>query len=334
MELKNEFIKYLASRDKPLYFEINNIVLDNHHPQRENLFSFMQNINDEELCKTLSNEDYKSFGKQIESLSWEDNAKISIAKSKLFKEVGELRIQTLLDDNLNPPPPYDLPEFKNIEIDSNGLISLSKLRELNKTSNKIFQILLSLPQTNSMYWCIRYLLEISIICDIKLRLDPYLIFNKDGYCQMNYKMFIYGEPPNMYEYNSLKEINHLKWMSDNHDESDIQFTDAVWIPKGNEIHIIIEEIPKVECNYYRGSRYFHTIYNKTSNKIEHFDGAIRIYSKDEIKMRKDLHVKDIGKIGKRIKIFQIDSEIEIEKWSNVAASFFVWNSDVIKYFSS
>ena len=64
------------------------------------------------------------------------------------------------------------------------------------------------------------------------------------------------------------------------------------------------------------------------------DGAIRIYSFEEIEVRNTCHVKDIGKIGKRIKIFQIDNELELEDWSNIASSFYVWNEDVQKYFSN
>ena len=328
-----ELIKYLSSTDIPLIFVVDRIVFDNDHPQKKNLDSFMNEINNSEIQRILSNKDYRSFGKQINSLSWEENAKISCAKSSLYEEVGKYRLKILLEKK-DIVPPYELPEFKNIEIDSDNLISFSQMHEIAKSSNKVFQILLSLPAPNSMYWCARSLFELSRSCEVKIRLDPFLIFEKGGYAQMNYKMFVYGKPPNLNSYNSLSELKHLRWMADNYDSSESQFTDAVWIPRGNEIHIIFEEIPKDSCSSYRPSRYFHSIFNKEKNKIEHLDGAIRIYSKSEIKRRIDCHVKDIGKIGKRIKIFKVDSEIELENWSDVAASFFVWNSDVVNYFSN
>ncbi|MBK7107430.1 MAG: hypothetical protein IPH62_19360 [Ignavibacteriae bacterium] len=151
---------------------------------------------------------------------------------------------------------------------------------------------------------------------------------------MNYRMFIYGKPPELNSFNSLKEITHVRWMDDRYDFSQTQFTDAVWIPKENEVHIIFEEVPKTNFYDCRASRYFHTIFNKETNKIEHFDGAIRIYNKSEIEKRINCHVKDVGKIGKRVKVFQVDSEVDVEKWSNVASSFFVWNEDLKNYFSN
>ncbi|MDP2365352.1 MAG: hypothetical protein Q8M94_16480 [Ignavibacteria bacterium] len=333
MHNHKELIKFLSSTNVPINFVIDEIVFNKNHPQSKNLNSYLNKINEMDLQSILSNKDYKLFGKQIGSLSWEENARISFAKKSLFKELGKYRLKILSEENVIPSP-YHLPEFKNIEIDSDNLISFSTMREIAKTSNNVFQILLRLPVQNSMYWCARNLFEVSKFCDIKIRLDPLFVFEKAAYGQMNYKMFVYGKPPELSAYNSLKELNHIRWMPDNFDLADSQFTDAVWIPKDNEIHIIFEEIPKVSSSFYCPSRYFHTIYNKEKNKIEHFDGAIRVYSDSEIERRINCHVKDIGKIGKRIKIFKIDSEIEIEKWSSVAASFFVWNSDVVNYFSN
>lgn len=335
MKTNSELIKYLATSDLAVFFEIDRIALNDNHAQKENLLKYMKSIKKSDLELFLSNKKYKEFGKQIDSLSWEDNARISYCKTMLPKEIGKFRLQTLLDNNLDPPLPYNYPVFKDVKIDSNNLISLSVLQSMAKTQmlgNNIFHILLTLPQPNSMYWCARYLFEMGNFCDVRLRLDPLLIFNRDQYHQMQYKMFVYGKPPETNSYGSLKEIKHIRWMSDNYDSSDEKFTDAVWKPKDDEVHIIFEEIPKPGSNYYRGSRYFHSIFNCSKNKIIHFDGAIRIYSDDEIICRINCHVKDIGKIGKRVKVFQVDSEVDINIWSNIAASFFVWNEDVRNYF--
>ena len=84
------------------------------------------------------------------------------------------------------------------------------------------------------------------------------------------------------------------------------------LQRESEVHFISEEIPKTSTAWFRGSRYFHAIYNCSNQKIIHLDGAIRIYSVEEVKARNNCHVKDIGKIGKRIKIFQINRELELE----------------------
>ena len=337
MEEHFSIIKYFASSGEEPFFELNRIFLNDDHPQRNNLIYYMNTIEEEEIKQILSNQDYALFGKQIDSISWEDNAKLSYCKSRIPKEVNKLRMQAVIDETKYPPLPYDHPALSDIELDSNNMASLSRIIEKNRSdqlSDVIFQLLPSLPQLNSMYWVMRYLFELGNKCDVKVRLDPYMVVDKKSFSQMNYKMLVYGKPPDLKNMSSLKEAAHLRWMSDKYDSSDERFTDALWYPWNDEIHFICEEIPKPDCVWFRGSRYFHSIYDCKKNKINHLDGAIRIYTDDEINTRVNCHVKDIGKIGRRIKIFQADSEIDIELWSSLVASFFVWNDDVFKYFSN
>lgn len=337
MEEKFSIIKYFATSGEDPFFELNHIFLNYDHPQRNNLIYYMSTIEGVEIEEILSSEDYALFGRQIDSISWEDNVKLSYCKNRITKEVNKLRIQAVIYETEYPPPPYDHPALSGIELDSNNMASLSRIIEKNRSdqlSDVIFQILPSLPNLNSMHWVMRHLFELEKKCDVKVRLDPYMVIDKKRFRQMNYKMLVYGKPPDLKNMSSLKEVRHLRWMSDKYDSSDEKFTDALWYPWNDEIHFICEEIPKPDCVWFRGSRYFHSIYNCKKNKINHLDGAIRIYTNDEINTRVNCHVKDIGKVGKRIKIFQVNSEIDIELWSNLVASFFVWNDDVFKYFSN
>lgn len=330
-------IKHFASCGEEPYFEINRIFLNDDHPQKDNLKCYMDSITEEEIQKILSNKDFKLSGKLVDSISWENNAKLSYCKSMIPKEVNKLRLQAVCDETIFPPLPYDHPLLSDIKLDNNNMASFSKIIEKNRSdrlSDVIFQILPSLPKLNSMYWVMRYLFELRNQSDVKIRLDPFMIINKKNFSQMSYKMIVYGKPPDLRNMNSLKKVVHLRWMSDKNDTSDEKFTDAFWYPWNDEIHFICEEIPKIGCIWYRGSRYFHSIYDCKKNKINHLDGAIRVYTDEEIERRTNCHVKDIGKIGKRIKIFQADSEIDIDLWSNLVASFFVWNDDVLKYFSN
>jgi hypothetical protein len=337
MSIKEILTKHFASSEIGVYFEVNNIFFDESHPQRPALLEFMKSASDEEIQKILENKKYQFLGKESPNISWEENASLIYCRKVFPKEVGKLRLETLLNKELNPPPPYDDSVFSSFERDSNDLISFNEYKDRNKKGqldNKIFKILLSLPHaSNSMYWAMASLVEISMKTNIKIRLDPYLIFDKSNYRQMFYKMLVYGKPPDLKALNTLNEIKHIRWMPDDIDSSDVSFTDAVWSPRGNEIHFISEEVPKINSAWFRGSRYFHAVYNCSNNKIIHLDGAIRIYSNNEIEVRNNCHVKDIGKIGKRVKIFQIDSELELKDWSNIASSFFVWNEDLQNYFS-
>lgn len=335
MESEEELIKHFASTEIDAFFEVNNILLEESHAQKDNLLEFMKNVSDFEIENILANKKYRALGKQIESLTWEENARIIYCKKVLPKEVGRLRINTLLDENTNPPIPYNHSALIDIERDSNDLISMSQMRDKiknNQLSGYIFQILPSLPQHNSMYWTMISLFEVSNSYNVRLRLDPYLIFHKDSYSQMFYRMLVYGKPPKLDKLNTLKSISHLRWMPDDIENSEALFTDALWYPRDNQVHFVCEEIPKTDSYWYRGSRYFHAIYDCSMNKIIHLDGAIRIYSESEIIDRINCHVKDIGKIGKRVKIFQINGELSTNIWSKITASFFVWNEDVQYYF--
>ena len=68
--------------------------------------------------------------------------------------------------------------------------------------------------------------------------------------------------------------------------------------------------------------------------ISHLDGALRIYGENEFADRRDQHVRDAGKAGIRLKVFRTDGDVPRESLSVVAQTFFVWNEDVKKYFSS
>lgn len=76
-------------------------------------------------------------------------------------------------------------------------------------------------------------------------------------------------------------------------------------------HHKLKDLPKDGSHWHRASRYLHSVSSRQKNRISHMDGAIRIYSKQEIKERNSTHVRKIGKIGNRVKIFQIDYDIDI-----------------------
>ena len=60
----------------------------------------------------------------------------------------------------------------------------------------------------------------------------------------------------------------------------------------------------------------------------HCDGALRIFSRDEAKERVSIHVREAGKAGTRVKLFQIDDVIDSETWATLLMTFFLWNRDI------
>jgi len=79
---------------------------------------------------------------------------------------------------------------------------------------------------------------------------------------------------------------------------------------------------------FRPSRYFHAVIDRKSESIVHCDGALRLFSRDEANDRTAIHVSDAGKIGTRVKLFQIDAKLDSQTWATLFQSFFVWNRDI------
>ena len=106
-------------------------------------------------------------------------------------------------------------------------------------------------------------------------------------------------------------------------------------PTAKEIHFTCEELPNKNEVHYRGSRYFHAIIDKKTGLVKHCDGAISIYSEDELEFRSKYHVRnsEVRKIGKRVKIFQLDDQIERKIFIDLITSYMVWNYDLIRYFN-
>jgi hypothetical protein len=190
-------------------------------------------------------------------------------------------------------------------------------------------------QTNSSYWisCTIIRLTEEKGLNFKIRLDPFIEEYKSEYKIMFQKMLVYGKPLDWERLRRLKEEEYGQWL-DEKTYSKIGTTDFVWRPMGNEIHFTCEELPKINCLDYRGSRFFHAIFDKITGNIKHCDGAIRFYTLEEFKKRTQYHVRNtqVRKIGTRIKIFQIDDFIDQNVFTTLAATFFVWNEDIQKYF--
>ena len=232
--------------------------------------------------------------------------------------------------------PYDHHDLNGIELDSNNLVKLSEfdtsLRYLKRGST-VFEILPSIANsTNSMYWALRKLFQLANQGEIRIRLDPLMLQQASTYRSMQYKMWVYGKELDWQDIGNLKEDRHMRWQPNYGVQGDAEFTDLVWSPRGNEIHFICEELPKKELISIRGSRYFHSIYIPDKPRFIHCDGATRIYSTQEIEERYTTHVRNIGKIGKRVKIFQTDFDIPTIDWVSLISAFYIWNMDIERYF--
>ena len=129
------------------------------------------------------------------------------------------------------------------------------------------------------------------------------------------------------------EVEHGTWWPDEGRETEFARSDFVWARNGGEIEFVCEEVPASEAAGLRAARYFHSVFRLLDDVFVHADGALRFYSPGaDIEARHRIHVRDSGRVGRRIKLFRVDGSFDLATWGSLAKSFFLWNDDVSKYF--
>jgi hypothetical protein len=91
-------------------------------------------------------------------------------------------------------------------------------------------------------------------------------------------------------------------------------------------------MPKREDALTSWSRYLHAIFHRPSGAVTHLDGAVRLYSEPEWGMRLSAHVHRAGKVGRRLKVFRVDGQIDPNAVCPIGSAFYVWNYDVARFF--
>lgn len=224
--------------------------------------------------------------------------------------------------------PYNSKNLRDVEVDSNNLVSVKNFSFIPsgfKYKDFIYHLTPMINGSNSSYWISQTIMKYTFTkkLNFKIRLDPFIeIFHSD-YFSIGYKMDIYGKPLNWERLKSLREDEHGQWLNESTSNNNI--TDYVWRPTATEVHFTCEELPSSKEINYRGSRYFHAIIDKKTGLVKHCDGAIRIYSDIELDYRSKYHVRnsEVRKVGKRVKIFQIDDNIEQQVFIDLITSYMV-----------
>lgn len=256
---------------------------------------------------------------------------------ELNKRIRRRRRDYLLDQfEKSRPAPYDEPELADLVVSTDGLVPLSEFtidESVLLRNGRAYTVLPSTPSENSSYWLTIALLSEGLQNQTLVRLDPLMRGPAHKFPRMSYRMLWWGPPLLWNDVGNIETESFGRWVPaclSNKSE----FTDFAWVPRGDEIHLFLEEMPKRDDIGTTGSRYFHVIFSKIKECVLHLDGAIRIYSEDEWDQRYGIHVHRTGKVGKRIKIFRIDEPIQPDVVSSLGGTYFVWNYDVSHFFGS
>jgi hypothetical protein len=151
---------------------------------------------------------------------------------------------------------------------------------------------------------------------------------------MFYAMVVYGPPFSWDRIMTLRNTEAVQWMADDGEHVDADLlTELVWKPRGGEIILEVEELPRRERAAIDGARYLHAVLDRERGKFTHLDGAVRWYEPNEREWRGKTRLDRAGAVGIRTKVFRLDEEIGRTEALDILCAFFVWNSDIASYFN-
>jgi hypothetical protein len=263
-------------------------------------------------------------------------ARVWCAERLLVEQSARKRLESLADPGRNSDAlPYSAACLRGSKVDDEGLVPLADFTYNDSTLNSngfSFTVCPTNASANSTYWLLRSFYEQEVADHVSVRLDPFLWGPSDSFPQMMYKMIVYAKPVNWDGIDRLKEQHHGQMRADKSPEKS-EVTEFVWDPRDDGIHFTCEELPPIERIDFEGARYLHAIYDPKTYAITHFDGALRIYTAEQLRTRHGRHLRNSGKMGLRKKIFRIDKPMDREAFSRIAQAFFIWNYDLAAYFS-
>ncbi|WP_419860888.1 hypothetical protein [Candidatus Palauibacter sp.] len=306
-------------------------------PSDPELEAFLASLDPAVLEETRCDQNFIFFNEQHDDL--DRAARIWVGWRALRDAIASHRINCLYNDSAaGRRRPYDQLALSDLTPDSHNLVPLTKFGFTGsalRRNGHAFQLMSTTPAPNSTYWLLLEACRAEPLRgSMMVRPDPLLHGPAGSFPTVGYTMLGYGNESLDWErIANLKEPEHGQWLPDDMDQWGSR-TDWVWEPRGSEIHFRCEEIPSIEDVTRNPGRYLHAIFVPSADSFIHLDGAVRIYGPAEIRGRHSKKLHQAGKVGLREKVFSVDAPISRSLFSVVAQTFFVWNSDVVRYFQS
>ena len=300
---------------------------------RDSLEAFLSGFSSGDVAAAQANTEFQLFAGHDPDR--DGAARIWLGERLLASKIARQRLDTIREDRGNARPrPYSLPALGDVQIGEDQLVPLSAFSfdGARLLRNEFAYLMLATTGSpNSAYWLLAALYEQGLASRTRVRLDRSCAAQPPRFLRCITGCGLQDAPKSRERIQTLQEPEHGRWMPDS-SRARNEFTDFAWTPRGDEVNFVCEEIP--ESSDLEPARYLHAIYSRTRRTIEHLDGAIRIYSRDEVQQRRTLHARNAGKMGLRQKVFAVEGDIPPDALSQVAQAFFVWNSDVQQYFGN
>lgn len=335
--LPEEVMAFFAASPIGPQFEVGRVASDVDHPISRMLNQALACVPEAVLTAILADDSFLSqYGRlgEDERLSF---AREEAVVKELFLRIHRRRRARLLSQfRIDRPPPYDEPELSDVVVSEDRLVRLSEfdVREGALIRNgRAYTILPPTPSPNSSYWITRALHDAGLGDAAWVRLDPLVRGPADQFPLASYRMLWWGPPLLWKDIEGIHSETFGRWVPgllSNHSE----FSDYAWVPRRDELHLFLEEMPKLSDLEVAGSRYFHVIFSTRAKRVIHLDGATRIYPANDWAHRTSVHVHKTGKVGFRAKVFRVDTPMKPDSVSSLGGTYFVWNYDVAHFFNA
>jgi hypothetical protein len=329
--LPTDLLDLLASRPLDVEFSLREVFSDPSEPLHACAVAAVRGVPDDAIMEVWTDPRLGLARPGTSDRGVSEGDRLIVAAWLAKQEIYHRRCDSLQSQR-GRPAPYEHPTLSDLQPDGDALVPLSAfdLRERRiQREGFVFHLVPPLPQGNSNYWLAEATLATTNPTGVRVRLDPLLVSPVECYEAVFYRMLLYGQSLDWDRIDGLRSVEHAQWMPDEMSSTGILRTDVQWSPRDGLVHFECEELPTAARD--RPSRYFHSIYDPTQQGFIHADFAIRFYSDDELVSRARKHLKDIGKVGRRVKLLRIDRDLARDEWATILAGAFVWNNDLAKY---
>jgi len=116
--------------------------------------------------------------------------------------------------------------------------------------------------------------------------------------------------------------------------NDLDRTEFFWSFRDGVKTLEIEEVSSVgfRIDQYHLNRYLHAERDVTNGVLRHADGAVKIYMNNDYEKRFSSHMPHESKSYKKVKLWRIDGDLDVDVWLELTAFFFKGNEMIIEYF--
>jgi len=325
---------HLASDPSGTIFTVERIADDPTHPLFPTLQQALDNIDAHAVATVIASPGFAGIYGDVGPAVQDRQARVNIFTEEVAKQICSARLTALTSGGAARPVPYDHPSVSDLELSEDLLVPLSSF-ELNGSvlirNGHAFTPVPPVESPNAMYWFMSAVFRLGLQTSMALRLDPLMHGPATEFPRVFYKMWMYGRQLDLSTLTTMTEESFGRWLPSTGSSQTSEYTDYVWSPRDDELHLTVEELPRRESIATRGSRYFHAIYHPKSSRFIHTDGAIRVFTEEQWAARCGAHVRNAGKAGQRVKVFRLDEAITTEALTTLCAPYFVWNYDIAKF---